>query len=80
MMNKLAAIVIPLYYTNLGKYDRLSVSRCFELWKEKFDIYFVKPVSLDISKVQEVYQNAKTISFEDSYFSDIKGYNRLMLL
>ncbi|MCK9628006.1 MAG: hypothetical protein M0R37_05375 [Bacteroidales bacterium] len=79
MKNKLVAIVIPLYYTNLGKFDRLSVSRCFEFWKDKFDIYFVKPESLDISEVQEEYRGAEAISFTDSYFSDIKGYNRLML-
>ena len=79
MKNKLTAIAIPLYYTNLGKLDRLSISRCFELWRDKFDIYFVKPESLDISEVPQEYHCAETISFADSYFSDIKGYNRLML-
>lgn len=78
-MKKLAAIAIPLYYTNLGKFDRISISRCFELWNGKFDIYFVKPQKLDISKILNEYAGTRSISFADSYFTDIKGYNRLML-
>jgi len=79
MDRHLAAVAIPLYYTNLTSFDRVSILRCFELWGDKLDIYFVKPESLDISSVQHEFKQSQIISFNDSFFSDIKGYNRLML-
>jgi len=79
MERNLAAIVIPVYYSELDSFDRISLSRCFNLWGNKFDIFFVKPESLDLSSVLEKYSPSRVVSFDDHFFKDIKGYNKLML-
>ncbi len=76
---KLVAIVIPIYRNSLDNFELASLSKCFGFWQEKFDIIFVKPDSLDISSIQSRFEASKVSSFDNSYFTNLSGYNRLML-
>lgn len=76
--NQKLAIVIPIYKTTLSEYEKISIDRCFEVLSN-YDIYFILPHHLDIDFYKENYKNYKQISFNDEYFKNIDGYNKLML-
>ena len=73
------AIVIPLYRNELTGDENKSIERCYSLWSSKYDIYFVKPVTVTLSKILEQFPNVRTVSFDPSFFKGKRGYNKLML-
>lgn len=79
MSEKLVAILIPVYQDCLDEFEYTSLSKCFNFWGNKFDIYFVKPKSLDIINIQKHFVSSKVADFDDNYFINMVGYNRLML-
>lgn len=74
----LNVIVIPLYKKNLNEFERISIRQCFKVFKGH-TICVVKPESLDLSTIFKEFPFNKMICFEDGFFEDIHGYNRLML-
>lgn len=76
---ELVAILVPVYKANLDKLELMALEQCFGFWGKKFDIFFIKPQSLDISNIQKQFSPAKVVCFDDHYFSNLRGYNRLML-
>lgn len=79
MKSRSTAIVIPLYRDFLNPSEEVSLSRCFALWGEKYDIWFVKPVTLDLQNIARTFRATGIISFDPSFFKGKVGYNRLML-
>ncbi|MGV8877882.1 MAG: DUF5672 family protein [Sphingobacteriaceae bacterium] len=77
MHKKLVSIIIPFYKNNLSENERLSLQQCFKLL-HNYPIFAIKPLQLDGSFLNE-YSFSETISFDDSFFQNIQGYNRLML-
>lgn len=71
------AIVIPIYKNNLSEQESISLKQCFKLLS-KFPIYFIAPKSIN-KHTYTNYGHAEYVYFKNDYFSNINGYNRLML-
>jgi hypothetical protein len=72
-------IVIPIYKEILNDFEIQSVEQCIEILSD-YSIHFVcaKELKVDFYKAKfpEIYN---FIFFEEKYFKDLKGFNRLML-
>lgn len=72
------AVVIPIYKQQLTNYERISLTQCLRVLSQ-YPIWLVAPDSLDISHYHEISPTLSVRRFDDRYFADIQGYNRLML-
>ncbi|RYY36225.1 MAG: hypothetical protein EOP46_07215, partial [Sphingobacteriaceae bacterium] len=73
-----AAVVIPFYKTKLTPFEEIALKQCFTVLSAH-PIIAVKPLSLELPTQLAAFAFSKKISFNDSYFKDIHGYNALML-
>jgi hypothetical protein len=71
------AVVIPVYKNELTDLERISLNQCLTVL-HKHPIIVVKPRSLKLT-VFDDYTGIEFMDFDDAYFNDIRGYNRLML-
>lgn len=71
-------VIVPLYKTDLNKYELISLQQCFHIFRDK-TIIAVKPNGLDISPLLSRFPFSQVISFENHFFESIHGYNALML-
>lgn len=81
MTSQLVAVVIPVYKSNLSNAELLSIKQCIKVLSN-YPIIFCGPYSLDISVYRSLFTDQERFAeqrFEDHFFTDIKGYNRLML-
>lgn len=79
-MNKSVSIIIPVYTSSITREEWLSIDRCFDLMSSRYEIIMVMPESLDCQPFNLRYKDSFRVErFDDSYFSSIAGYNRLML-
>ncbi len=70
------AVVIPYYTDELTINERISLDRVLHTLAD-YEIILVTPESLVIHL--DIAKRLKRESFNDSYFSSVKGYNRLLL-
>lgn len=79
MIKSKIVIIIPIYSLVLKGYEIKVLDNLSSLCKD-YEIYFIHPQSLNLDK-EELFlsYNFKCLSFEDGYFKDIAGYNRLCL-
>lgn len=75
-MTHTAAIIIPLYKQVLSPLEEISLNQCFKILS-KHKIIAVKPENLSLDQYN--FQFDKVLSFDDGYFENPAGYNRLML-
>jgi len=75
-MSKTPAVIVPLYKTKLNHLEDLSLKQCFKHLSQH-KIIAVKPECLSLENYD--YKFNEVISFDDEFFSNIAGYNRLML-
>ena len=75
---KLAAVVVPFYKTSLSRLEKTSLAQCFKVLSEH-PVIAIKPQSLSLSEIPDHEQFTDIISFDDSYFKNVQGYNELML-
>ena len=75
-MNHTVAVVIPFYKERLSLLEEISIQQCFKVLGN-YPIIAVKPERLDLSGYP--FQFTAIKSFENSFFDDIQGYNRLMM-
>nr|WP_221391682.1 DUF5672 family protein [Dyadobacter sp. NIV53] len=75
---KLVAVVVPFYKTSLSVLERTSLDQCFKVLSE-YPIIAIKPQSLNLSEIPDYEQFSDILSFADSYFKNVQGYNELML-
>lgn len=73
-----AAVVIPFYKNNLTDNEIVSLRQCFKTL-HKYAIIAVKPHNLILPQQTNTYPFTDILSFDDTYFSSIESYNRLML-
>ncbi len=71
---KKAVIIIPIYKKILSKSEQISLKRCREILGN-YPIIFVAPDNFEADYIQ----NNEVVYFSADYFSNIKGYNTLML-
>lgn len=72
-------VVIPIYKEILNKFEVQSVLQCIKVLSD-YSIYFVCPQGLNIDFYKENFSGIKDFTYFDNYyFKDLSGYNRLML-
>lgn len=72
------AVVIPVYKKTFDEDEIFSISHSLINLKGH-DIYWVAPQSLDINYYVENFNAVKIVKFEDEFFKNIEGYNRLLV-
>ncbi len=72
-------IIVPIYRTGLTEMEIISLRRCLEVFGGRRKITVVKPESLDLGPLDSILSGTETASFDDGFFQDIIGYNRLMM-
>lgn len=77
-MNYTVKIVIPIYKEQPDTFEVISFKRCFEVLGNH-KIVIIAPSSLNLTYYTNLFPDIEIIRFEDKYFKDINGYNRLML-
>jgi hypothetical protein len=75
---KKIAILIPFYKQKLNRYESIALQQCFKILSA-YPIIAIKPQKLNLNIEVTQYPFFDAISFDDNYFEDIQGYNRLML-
>jgi hypothetical protein len=71
-------VVIPVYKLYPSKNDCISITQCCKVL-HKYAITLIKPYSLDPSPYFLPGTQFNIESFDDDFFKDVQGYNRLML-
>lgn len=74
----LVKVIVPVYREKLEKYERISLEHNLKVLNA-YQFVFVRPVGLDISQLLDEYPGCQEEVFEDEYFRNIAGYNRLMM-
>lgn len=75
---KEVCIVVPMYRMNFTPYEKISFDQTYKMLSN-FPIIFIHPKSIDLTHLRETYPLISFQSFDNEYFKDIAGYNRLML-
>jgi len=79
MINNKIVITIPIYSLVLKGYELKVLDNLSSLCKE-YEIYFIHPKSLSLDKEEPfIRYNFKSLAFDETYFKNIEGYNRLCL-
>lgn len=71
-----AAVIIPIYKTVLSKTEEMSLQQCLRVLGN-YDIIMVCPKKFNKDKFKDI--NVKFEEFEEQYFKNIEGYNKLLL-
>lgn len=71
-------IVIPAYKAQLTDYERIALTQCVRVLGN-YPILLATPHALDITAYQKISPNLNARTFDEHYFTDVQGYNRLML-
>ena len=75
---KKVAVIIPFYRATISDYENIALRQCQKVLGTH-PIIAIKPQSLTLPEALAQIALTKVVSFEDSYFDNIAGYNRLML-
>jgi len=73
----LVAVVVPIYQSELTPAEQMSLRQCLQVL-HRYPIIIAKPHDLDLSLLVEKYPQLVVKSFENPYFKNIEGYNRLL--
>jgi Protein of unknown function (DUF5672) len=77
-MSNITAIVIPIYKQEMSPSERISFERALKVFPEN-DIIMVSPKSLNLDNYLALSPKLKVHTFDDYFFKNIAGYNKLML-
>ncbi|MDY3070516.1 MAG: DUF5672 family protein [Parabacteroides sp.] len=77
-VKNIVKVVIPIYTTEINSFEMISLQRVCDVLCS-YPLVVVKPASLDLSEILNKYPFIITEDFDDGYFRNIAGYNRLML-
>jgi hypothetical protein len=75
---KKVCVVVPIYKPVLNEYEKVSLAQMKKVL-HKHPVKIVAPNSLRLSSKELELEKFSIERFEDSFFSGIQGYNRLML-
>jgi hypothetical protein len=73
-----ATVIIPIYKSVLSPYEQISLRQCCKVLGNH-PITLIKPHALAIDSYLSYHADYLIESFDDEYFKDVSGYNRLML-
>ena len=74
-------IVIPIYKEDLDPIDEVSLKRLHKIIGNKYDIYLIKPESLDTKNYYKILKqkNVCEVIFDKKYFESTASYSQLCL-
>jgi len=72
------AVIIPIYKSRLTEDEIFSINKSLSNLSGH-NIYWLAPESMDITYYQKLFKVQEVARFEDHYFKDISGYNRLLV-
>jgi hypothetical protein len=72
------AVIVPIYKEEVTELERLSLSRCVTILRQ-YPIVFFGPRSLNPSIHLRIAPRATTRYFDDTYFSSVEDYSKLLL-
>jgi hypothetical protein len=72
------AIVIPVYKSALSENEMKAIKQCVSVFKAR-EIVLVAPENLDLKRYMEYKSDFKVKRFDDHFFKNIDGYNKLLL-
>ncbi|UEG53538.1 hypothetical protein LLH06_00920 [Mucilaginibacter daejeonensis] len=75
---KKVVVIVPFYKPGLTGYEQIALDQCSKILGSH-TIVAIKPHWLTLPPEAAKLKLAATESFDDSYFTSIAGYNRLML-
>ncbi|QKJ31420.1 hypothetical protein HQ865_17160 [Mucilaginibacter mali] len=75
---KQVAVIIPFYKDSLSDYEKIALQQCRRILPTH-DIIAVKPQSLNANPAAQYVEFTDVLSFDDSYFNGLAGYNSLMM-
>jgi hypothetical protein len=71
-------VIIPFYRADISAYEAIAIEQCYKVLSN-YPIIAIKPQSLVLPAEVQKYPFTKILSFDDSFFKGIGGYNALML-
>lgn len=71
-------VVVPIYREELDEYELISLEQNLRVLNA-YPIVFIRPSGLDISRLLKKFPGCNEEIFDDTYFRNIAGYNRLMM-
>jgi hypothetical protein len=71
-------ILIPFYRETLSAYEKIALLRCEQVLAHYTRIA-IKPHNLNLPPDAHIVSFNKIVSFDNAYFKNIAGYNRLLL-
>ncbi len=71
------SVIIPIYKSDLTPYEQISLQQCIRVLG-KHPIIIVKPHKLDVGELTRSNPVSDVQSFDDVYFQNISGYNKLL--
>lgn len=71
-------VVIPIYKSYPSKNDQISITQCCKVLGTH-SITLIKPYSLNPAPYLSTSVQFNVEPFDDAFFQDVRGYNRLML-
>ena len=74
----LVKVIIPIYRNKLDEYEYISLKQNRQVLKAHTFV-FIHPAELDISQLKKEFPECEEEIFEDKYFRNINGYNKLMM-
>lgn len=77
-MDKKVAIIIPFYKDELLHNESVALQQCFKILGSH-TVIAIKPERLVLPPAATQYPFFKMTTFNNSFFEDVQGYNRLML-
>lgn len=78
MQKELVTILIPIYKEELSPDEYISLRQCMSVLS-KYSITLVCPKSLILDNYFNEFADFKVEVFDDSFFTSIDGYNKLMM-
>lgn len=71
-------VVIPVYKPQLTRYEEIALTQCLRVLGD-YPVWLATPHTLDVAAYRAIGPALQVRTFDDAYFADIQGYNRLML-
>jgi len=72
------AVVIPVYQASMTGAEQMSLRQCMNVLGN-YPVIVVKPAALDLSAFKQQYPSLTFQSFDNSFFTGVDAYNRLMV-
>ncbi len=77
MTKDLVAVIIPIYQLEMTPAEQFSLRQGIATLAA-YPIIIIKPQSLYIESISNEFTHIQSISFDDAYFVNVAGYNRLL--